>query len=538
MKLLSRLKCFSVGCVMLICSLITCSAFGATMNVDRAGHTATLLQNGKVLVAGGSYYTSTYFSSAELYDPTTNEWTPTGSMITERASHTATLLKDGKVLVTGGRNSSGDGLRSAELYDPVTGTWKTAGTPYSSFIGHTATLLNDGKVLVAGAFVEVYDPNTGTNGTWTRVASMNYVRGGHTATLLANGKVLVTSGGTSETGCYNNMIAEVYDPDLNTWTNTQAQKTLVCVGGSATLLQNGKVLVVSGYWNAYTLLGTSVSQIYDPDTNTWVLVANPMKANFSFNAAVLLPNGNVFVVRSGNVFSPYVTGSSYIAIYDTNTGVWNHFSSIIAPRTGHTATLLPSGEVLLAGNGSSELFNPVSSSSSPSPSSALSSAASSSSSSTSQQQLESSSSSAPSSALSSTASSSSSSKSQQYPESSSSSSPSSALSSAASSDNSSKSQQQLESSSSSAPSSALSSTASSDSSSKSQQQLGSSSSTGALSSISDEFSSSQDTASSESAHESIVSAATQLQPLSHRQLSSFWNFIWGRDNGVLAQAGS
>ena len=110
-------------------------------------HTATLLPNGKVLVAGG--YNSGYLTSAELYDPASGSWSATGSLNTARQAHTATLLPNGKVLVAGGDNGSGY-LTSAELYDPASGSWSATGSLNTARYFHTATLLPNGKVLVAG----------------------------------------------------------------------------------------------------------------------------------------------------------------------------------------------------------------------------------------------------------------------------------------------------------------------------------------------------------------------------------------------------
>jgi WD40 repeat protein len=159
-------------------------------------HTATLLPNGHVLLAGGVGTPFAYLASAELYDPATGILTTTGSLAVGRLGHTATLLRNGKVLVVGGDGSSGV-LASAELYDPTTGTWTTTGSLTTARFVSTSTLLTNGKVLVVGgednsnnilASAELYDP---VSGTWTPTGSLTIGRYSQTATLLPDGNVLV-----------------------------------------------------------------------------------------------------------------------------------------------------------------------------------------------------------------------------------------------------------------------------------------------------------------------------------------------------------
>ena len=177
------------------------------------------------MVAGGfeSGAVHSHLASAQLYDPATGTWTATGSLIGGRYGHTATLLANGKVVVAGGIGGEGSAgfLASAQVYDPATGIWTATGSLIGSRHLHTATLLPNGKVLVAGgqgdtvgfASAQIYDPATGT---WTATGSLIGGRLYHTATLLTNGKVLV-AGGFGDSGALL-ASAEVYDAETATST--------------------------------------------------------------------------------------------------------------------------------------------------------------------------------------------------------------------------------------------------------------------------------------------------------------------------------
>ena len=163
-------------------------------------HTATLLPNGNVLVAGGfDFPLGDVIASAEVYDTANGTWAEVDSMAARRGLHTATLLPNGKVLVAGGTDFAHT-LRFAELYDPITETWQSTGNLDIPRCLHSATLLPNGKVLVEGGeeFVsiplssaELYDP---LSGSWTTTGSLGAAREQHTATLLPNGRVLVATG--------------------------------------------------------------------------------------------------------------------------------------------------------------------------------------------------------------------------------------------------------------------------------------------------------------------------------------------------------
>ena len=273
--------------------------YTASMTDSRASPTATLLPNGQVLVAGGFGYgrnTSGDLASAELYDPTTGLWAYTGSMAIGRDSHTATLLANGKVLIAGGYNGFTT-LNSAELYDPTTGLWAYTGSMRTTRSGYSATLLPNGQVLVAGgdddngdtfASAELYNPATGV---WSPTGSMGSPRGGHTATLLANGQVLVVGG-------YNGLTtlnsAELYDPATGTWSPT-GSLGFARSDDTATLLANGKVLIAGGFGTNGELLASS--ELYDPA---------PPFINPIFNHPVKLGDGSFqfgFAITSGPGYS-------------------------------------------------------------------------------------------------------------------------------------------------------------------------------------------------------------------------------------------
>lgn len=229
------------------------------------GHTATLLPNGKVLVAGGSndFNAGPPTSAAQLYDPATGTWAPTGDLITARRSHSATLLPNGTVLVAGGVGLGGY-LSSAELYDPVAGTWSATGSlPVAVGNGQTLTLLSNSQVLVTGgqdsrgslSGAELYDP---VAGTWSTTGSLSIPRTFHTASLLPNGKVLVAGGETLGSGV--KASAEIYDPAAGTWSPTGSLIT-GRASHTATTLSDGSVLAVGGVVDSQLDM-TSSAELY------------------------------------------------------------------------------------------------------------------------------------------------------------------------------------------------------------------------------------------------------------------------------------
>lgn len=321
-------------------------AMTGSMGTGRNKHTATLLQNGKVLVAGGNSKGG-LASSAELYDPESGTWSKTASMLLPRRDHRATLLRNGKVLVAGG--CPGDHwTSSAELYDPASGSWSATGEMSAGRGFHTATLLHSGKVLVAGgagsrnlmlSSAELYDPATGA---WTVTGSMAKLRYIHSATLLPDGRVLVAGGWN---GTNFPAGAEIYDPASATWTTTGWMNTARS-GHIATLLANGTVLVAGGAGGVdVEFRFVEISEIYDPSTGLWRTTGPLSDIGFVFEAT-LFPNGKVLATGTDGPCS------FNAQLFDPATGVWSPTDSIKTYRDTHTATLLCDGRVLVAGGSS------------------------------------------------------------------------------------------------------------------------------------------------------------------------------------------
>ena len=231
--------------------------------VPRGASSVALLNDGRVLVAGGMAYSggsiTTYFASAEIYDPATGMFTLTGSMHTARENATATLLPDGRVLIAGGdQGDRGDDetiLSSAEIYDPSTGQFSLTGSMTIARTSDRATLLANGSVLITGGWhywdyqhhdalssAEIYDPTTRK---FSLTGSMGTARKRHTATALADGRVLVAGGDNESTISWGLGSAEIYDPVAGTFAWTGAMTT-TRDGHAAVALKDGRVLVVGG----------------------------------------------------------------------------------------------------------------------------------------------------------------------------------------------------------------------------------------------------------------------------------------------------
>jgi uncharacterized repeat protein (TIGR03803 family) len=319
----------------------------------RWNHTATLLPNGLVLIAGGrianDYATSQWADTndCELYNPATGSSTFTGPMADSHSSGIAMMLTNGLVLIAGGEDNGQSTIPGAELYDSASGTWTITGSLQQKRESFASVLLSNGKVLVVGGYdnsgagelssVEIYDPNTGV---WTNAAPMNFATDSQTATLLPDGKVLVAGGSDGSGGRLTNSI--LYNPANNTWTNTGPLQ-VARAGHVATLLPNGQVLVVGGG-------GGNSAEIYDPNAGTWTLVAS-MNDGRSYPSATLLPNGQVLVLGGD-------PGQTSAELYDPTNDTWTYTGPLNVGRVSHTATLVSQGQVVVAGGDASDYNGP------------------------------------------------------------------------------------------------------------------------------------------------------------------------------------
>lgn len=257
------------------------------------GSTATLVQDGKVLIVGGASGSwcsaSCYLATAELYDPTTNTFTRTASMTEPRAGARAILLKNGDVLIVGGNLSSESVPTStAELYHPSTGTFSRTGSMQNG--GPTAlVLLKDGRVLALGSGAELYDPSSGRFSTEGNFLTP---RGKFGAVLLRGGRVLVAGGQVDGARGPTTADTEIYNPATEKFTvgpelNLKRYKLMKAI----VALNSGEILVAGG---------ADQPELYNPVSRSFHLVAGSKLDGYCFSTATLLPNGDVLLVGGYN----------------------------------------------------------------------------------------------------------------------------------------------------------------------------------------------------------------------------------------------
>ena len=358
--------------------------FSATGSMARthSGGTATLLADGRVLVAGGNDDDGSPMASAEVYDPATGRFSPTGPMAEARAGQTATLLGDGNVLIAGGDSTFHDSvtLATAELYNPGSGRFTSTGSMAETREGQTATLLDDGNVLIAGGVAwngdnrdalptaELYSPKTGG---FASTGSMAGECPAGVAARLRDGRVLLVGCGSDEEASDE---AELYSPATCTFSLT-GPMLVPRNSPTVTLLTDGRVLVTGGYQSTGSVAS---AEIYDPKSGTFAATGT-MTQTRAGHTATLLPNGQVLLASgwTAELYDP-TSGTSHAILggFDPLGGAITPEAGQMGPfglfrnpmtgaRSGHWAVLLPGGNVLLVGGGdgdepiaSAELFTP------------------------------------------------------------------------------------------------------------------------------------------------------------------------------------
>jgi N-acetylneuraminic acid mutarotase len=324
----------------------------------RHSHAAALLQDGRVLVAGGytALGSTTYITDAEVYDPVTRTWAVTGSMTRGRAKTLAFTLSSGRVLVPAGDDGL---LPTADLYDPGTGTFRATGAMRSGRDDPGSALLPDGRVLVFGGCTaysftctalsddaEVYDPGTDT---WTSVATaMSDPRQDATATLLPDGRVVV-AGGCRMPGaafsCFTTATSvDVFDATTDAFVPVASLPTGL-QGHSAAPLPSGELLVVGGTSNGVVVRDAFT---WDPLADTWTAVPSAPR-DHNITEAAVLPSGSVFVAGSWGSSASFDAILANVDRFDPTTGTWRGERSMARARGAGTTTRLADGRILVAG---------------------------------------------------------------------------------------------------------------------------------------------------------------------------------------------
>ncbi len=373
------------------------------LGTSRSGHTATLLADGRVLIAGGYNASFAADAGAELYDPATGTTTPTGSLNIGREGAVAVMLADGRVLIAGGYNAAaGRHQRTAEIYDPASGTFsRTADMAIPRYAG-TAKLLPDGRVLIAASVspnaigggmasdvAELFDPTTGS---FSVIERMIEARDYTSSILLPDGRVLFTTGFAQDSSRFL-PSAEVYNPLVDTLSDGPALQQ-ARAGATVSVLADGRVLLVGGEGagaatadivtidaGAVTAIaaliharadhvattladgrvlitggGSATAELFDPKTGAFQ-ATGALDADRRGHSATLLANGTVLV--AGGTDAQGTTARA--SVFDPASGAFVPVGALTAPRSGHAARLLPNGRVLLIGGGpaTAELYDPA-----------------------------------------------------------------------------------------------------------------------------------------------------------------------------------
>lgn len=312
------------------------------MGLPRACHSSTLLDDGRVLIAGGMQRDGVVTASAETFDPKTGKFISMGQMAEKRVCHEAVKLQDGRVIMIGGFGT--ELLASVETYDPATGRFAPMGSLLQKREGFTATLLKNGKILIAGgssgerewySSAELYDPATGKS---TPTGDMSVPRAAHTATLLNDGRVLIVGGSRSRTEVQAS--AEIYDPTTGSFSATGSMSALRHKH-AATRLADGKVLVAGGSDSRDWRGRYASAELYDPAAGKFHATGSMTDVRFkSRDAIVSLGDGTILVAGGGRS----------VDLYDAQAGKFSPVEGQVDGDRFYTqATLLGEGRVLITG---------------------------------------------------------------------------------------------------------------------------------------------------------------------------------------------
>ena len=314
------------------------------MTLARATHTATLLKNGKVLIAGG-FAASTFLSGAEIYDPSLKTFTSVEKMNFARSGHTATLLPNGQVLIAGGYN--GKYISSTEIFDPETNMFSNGVEMNVARSGHTTTVLINEKILFAGgvgvgwSFLQSAELYSLKTKTFTLIGSMINARESHTAILLNNGNVLISGGHKDRRDnikIYSN--SELYDPVSGKF-KLIGNMHIIRHKHDAVKLADGKILITGGSDERDSEGAYTSAELYDPVTSAFKITADMNITRYKHNGtSILLPGGNVLIAGGANQAEIYNPVSGEFLIVPGNMGTKRLFSC---------ATLLQNGQVLITG---------------------------------------------------------------------------------------------------------------------------------------------------------------------------------------------
>jgi len=277
------------------------------MSIARVGHAAILLQSGNVLILGG-WIGHDVTDSVEQYDPLTRKFAVIGRMTTRRAHPSVTLLGNGDVLIAGGNESDGPrGMASAELYHPVTRSFEVLPSMHESRIAHTATLLNDGRVLISGgrgatvtAGAEIYDPHTKS---FVVTGNLNVARYKHTAALLPDGRVLLAGGSDARDWNGTTNTAEIYDPRTQKFTSTSPlAEARFKLPDEAAVLSSGMILVAGGGKHA---------ELYDGKTGKFSLADGDFSDAWHYMSETRLRDGRV-LMAGGYANNDHATAQTWL----------------------------------------------------------------------------------------------------------------------------------------------------------------------------------------------------------------------------------